>query len=497
MNKNSYILFNVILRKRRGKLKKRLLALTLTLITLLCACTSQSEPDVTTESEPVVTASPEVTSTQAQASQTTVPSTEPLTQATEPVTYPEPSAELPVIDDSEKKLPVVNIVSDTAYNSISRNDYSPCTVSIDCSAAQGYESLPEVSAQIRGRGNSTWRWQKKPFKIKLDEKAEVLGLDAAKEWVLLSNYADKSLMRNTVAFAMSDYLGTLCFTPASIPVELYFNGEYLGVYALGEQLEVKSGRVELEKEADGNKTSFFIEIGGVENGVDKKDKDYFHTPTELAEFLLIKSPDTQTLPKEQFDYIKNTVIEIENSIIDGSYDEYINVDTFIDWWLITELSFNLDSCFNRSCYLVKDRDEKLEMGPVWDFDHAFGNFVMDWGYEYRWCILGEDPEDAYIRTNWYNYLLKDKAFRERAAKRWNEVKDGLVYTALSTIDECYTLIKPSADDNFSRWAILDKVAGYEREDVVNYNTYELQVEYLKNFIITRSEWITNNIELEQ
>ena len=465
---------------------------------LLGGCSGNSSSPQTSETEVTTTAQTAAEETTTQTAQTTaeeVTTTEQIT-TTAPFTYPEPSAELPVVESMEKKLPVVNITSDTGYADISRDDYSDCTISIDCSNAEGYEDFPETTARIRGRGNSTWKWQKKPYKIKLDEKASVLGLDPAKEWVLLSNYADKSLMRNTVAFAMSDYLGSLCFTPHSIPVELYYNGEFLGVYSIGEQIEVKKGRIEIAEDYESTDTGFLAEIGGVTNGVDEKYKDYFHTDSRLAEFILIKSPDTDKISTEQFSFISDCVNEAEKAIVSGDYEDYINVDSFIDCWFITELSFNLDSCFNRSCYIVRDQGGKLEMGPVWDFDLAFGNFSMDWGYDYKWCIRGEASEDAYIKTNWYNYLLSDKSFRERASERWNEVKDGLIYTALSTIDECYTNIKPSVDENFARWDILDSVVGYEREDVVNYNTFELQVEYLKQFIIKRSEWITNNIELE-
>lgn len=120
---------------------------------------------------------------------------------------------------------------------IQRDIYSECTVQIDASMTDEFAGTKPLAAEVRGRGHSTWEWPKKPYKIKLSDKESLLGMTASKEWVLISNYADESLLRNITAFAMAEAMGSFEFTPRAVPVNLYLNGVYQGVYTLGEQIE--------------------------------------------------------------------------------------------------------------------------------------------------------------------------------------------------------------------------------------------------------------------
>lgn len=197
--------------------------------------------------------------------------------------------------------------------------------------------------------------------------------------MLLANQADKSLVRNCVASVMGRFLD-FGFTPTIRPVDVYLNGEYIGVYNISEQIEVKKGRVEL-KQNDGDDAGFLIEIGGKD---DDTPEDAWFSGT-LSRNVVVKSPDEDEITPEQFAYIASFVKKADAAVkTRGNYEDYIDVDALIDWLILHELTCNLDSCFRRSCYMTKEPGGKLTMGPIWDFDLAFGNFVMDAGNYERW-----------------------------------------------------------------------------------------------------------------
>lgn len=400
-----------------------------------------------------------------------------------------------IVHRTVNRLPIVNITLKDRWSVglIDRNLATPMSISIDCTGADGFSSLDTVTGRIRGRGNSTWNWDKKPYKIKLDEAASLLGLDEDRDWILLANYADKSLIRNTVAYEMGRVLDNLFWTPTQYPVDLFINGVYQGVYGLGEHMEVDEGRVDLEEGSDVN-TDYFIEIGGMALTGDELNKDYFHTAGSLVRFAAFKSPDADHITNAQKAYITDYFQRAELTIKRGEgYEEYIDVDSFVDWIIIHELCYNVDSCFRRSCFMVKEKDGKLKMGPIWDFDLAFGNFSRD-KQEYDNLITpGDDAEDAYIAYNWCTYLLKDPEFCARLYKRWQEVRDDLLNTADITITTYSNLLDGSQQENFKVWQIWDIRTGYQSKWCMQANTYEKQIQYLRDFLTKRAAWMDENL----
>ena len=144
-----------------------------------------------------------------------------------------------------QNIPIVRI--DTKGKPIlDKKNYVDGTISI--SDPEGlYSDVYEFKADmgIRGRGNSTWSFPKKPWKVKLDEKASLLGMPADKEWALLANYADRTLIRNIVAMKLSEICG-FSWTPRMRSVEVYLNNEYQGVYTLCEHKKVSKDRVDID-----------------------------------------------------------------------------------------------------------------------------------------------------------------------------------------------------------------------------------------------------------
>lgn len=398
---------------------------------------------------------------------------------------------------TEGLLPIVNItLSDgKTVQDIPRNETIEMKISIDCTHSPEYPAgLNEVSGKIRGRGNSTWGWAKKPYKIKLDKKAEVLGLSANKDWILVANYADKSLIRNTVAYDMSRTLG-FDWTPAQYPVDLFINGEYQGVYSIGEHMEAAKNRVNItEQSPETEECGYLLEVGGADSRVTTEGVDYFCTDSGMLNFVSFEYPAPDKLTDAQRSAIVEAFNAADNAIVNGGdIGEYIDIDSFVDWVIIQELTNNTDSAFRRSCYMTKDVGGKIKMGPVWDFDLAFGNYMADNSAYNTWTIIGSDNEKAFIRPSWGNYLMQNKTFRERLRARWQEVRDELVAAAMNSIDNYSAKIYPSQEENFKVWQIWDKRVGYSSEWNAKENTYELQIQYLRDFINKRAEWIDNNI----
>lgn len=387
-----------------------------------------------------------------------------------------------------KSIPTVHLRTENGLAITSKSQYIRATFQMDAENTQ-YNSLGEVPIRIRGRGNSSWKWEKKPYKIHFDEKTSLFGLPEAEEWALISNYADKSLMRNRLGQALASEL-SFAYCPSHIYVDVFLNGEYLGVYTLGEHLEEGEGRVEIEHQMQQKDCGFFLEAGGVVSGVDVKGLNYFHAG--LCKFVLIKSPEYEFLTNEQFEYIKDYMQKTDAAIRAGEgYEQYIDLESLIDWLIITELSYNTDCAYRRSTYFTKNPGEKLVMGPVWDFDLAFGNFSKDnAGYD-TW--VSSEPDDDYIGETWTTYLLESPEFRPRFRARWEEVSERLLETAYEVIDADFALLLPSAEENFQRWDILGKKVAFEPKKTEQYQTYSSQIFYLKDFLASRAEWISAQV----
>ena len=403
--------------------------------------------------------------------------------------------------ETDSKLPAVFLTTQGS-EAVLRDEYSPCTLQIDAGMTEGeYNSTEVLVGEIRGRGHSTWEWPKKPYKIKLEDKESLLGMAEAKRWVLIANYADESMIRNTTAFEIARSMGSFRFVPHAIPVDLYLNGIYQGVYTLGEQLEVKTSRLAIDDSLAAVETGYLLEIGGADPNVDKKGWNYFDLPSGCGINVLIKSPDTEIDPnedynwtQEHFDYIYDYVCRADKAITTlTDYDEYINVDSFIDWFLVHELTYNLDSCFHRSCYITKQSMCRLEMGPVWDFDLAFGNMYMDNPKYDDWATVGNNDGGSYIGVTWFNYLMTDESFRQKARARWDEIKDTMIEAADNTLKHYKPLISDSADVNFEIWNTLGLANGFQPLSMKENDTYSSQIYYIRQFFLARKRWIDENL----
>lgn len=386
-------------------------------------------------------------------------------------------------------LPVMEIHTDNGEAIVEKNTYIHGTLTIDGT---------DYPMQIRGRGNASWtQFPKKAYRIKLDEGAPLFDMPQNRDWVLVSNYADKSLIRNCVAHTMASTMTGLEYTPAHIPVNLYLNGSYMGVYTFADKIEEGNGRLELGEtviqktgKAD---IGFLVEIGWDFDEENIYNRDYFDT--ELVFRIFIKEPEIPSPNTPELLYIKKYIQEMEQAIVsDSGWENYIDIDSWVDWLIINELTFNMESSFYRSCYLWRPSGGKLKLGPVWDFDMAFGNHYGDLpGYD-GWCTT--ESTYTYISENWMNYLMQYDSFTDRLTSRWNEVKTELLQTGLEAVDLYSAMLDGSQQQNFLVWNIMGITVGASSVNPTVYDTYDKQVQYLRDFIRTRWTYIDNRLNGE-
>ena len=335
----------------------------------------------------------------------------------------------------------------------------------------------QLTGQIRGRGNSTWSLPKKPYRLKLDAKAPLLGMPADRSWVLLANYSDKTMVRNRTAMRMGS-MSLLAYTPQSHFVELMLNGRYDGTYELCEKLELARHRVDT-----GGGGGFLLEI-------DKRAKEAVDGPLIRVEHIgapiVVKDPGV-TAGSEDHAYVSRFLAEADSALFsDGFADpgtgwrKYLDEDSFADWFLVNEISKNGDAYFSYSCFMTLRRGGKLCMGPLWDFDLAFGN-TTNW-------IHG--PEGFYIRfVPWYARLLRDPGFKARVKERYEYFysrRDDI----LRAVNADAQYLRLSAVENDHRWGTLYSLT-WQNHDA--WGCYQNEVQHLKEWLMHRMDWLRDEL----
>ncbi len=346
------------------------------------------------------------------------------------------------------------------------------------------ETLNTSSMRIKGRGNSTW-WlhDKKPYRIKFDERQSLLGMKSAKDYVFLAEYGDKSLLRNYIAMKIAE-TSNLEYVIETRFVEIYLNGYYEGLYLMTEQIEIDQNRLSID-DSYRHDGGFMVELEtwdrlgefGVENveWVQAYDRAY-----------MIKHPDADDYTTEQMNakagYIKDYLKSTYDSMLNNTYADFIDVNQFIDYFIIQELTKNVDVNYS-SVFMYKDYGGKLKMGPLWDFDISMGN-----GDYYP-----SEPQGFWaIGHPYLNRMLQNSAFKAQYKQRlWQFL--ALSQTWLNELDLAYQLISSSAVNNFGRWDILYSYVWPNTQEMVDRHTHLEQYEYLRDWIVDRVAWIKSNI----
>ncbi len=369
----------------------------------------------------------------------------------------------------------------------------------------GEYDLAPKNIEIKTRGNSTWAFDKKPFQIKFDKKQDLFGMGKAKKWILLANYVDGTMIRNKVIFDLGEKIG-MPYTCQSVFVDLYMDGEYLGVYQLCEKVEIGDSRVPLE-----NDYGVIIEMDA-NRRVDAAEEIHFITYTTekafvykeyVTDFEDTETPEVVELTNKVKDYIEFEVINpLEEELYYGGdnwelIESLIDVDSFIHFYFINEFAMQCDATFSSTYFYTEGPGDKLHCGPLWDYDRSFGIYEGS-GYEqgtsadFLKNIIDCTDEQ---RVEWFKLLFRYPEF----VKRVNEIYDETIRDAFNaeeicnSIDEYEAMLLPSLKMNHVKWVVFHTINDLAPDRIGYGKTTEEYLDYtvgeIKKNIANRKDYL--------
>lgn len=297
-------------------------------------------------------------------------------------------------------------------------EYRDCDIVIVSAQDEKYK-VTEGNAEISLRGNSTAGAPKQPFNIRFADKVSVLGMDKGRRWAFLANLYDKSLMRNYIAHHLGERMG-LPYTSKCRYADVYIDGSYKGVYTIQEPVTDGSGRVDI----DTSNFEYIFEIDMNRSGC----VFYINKPKVGQRFGVVR-PETVT--EEDKMVIKGFFDEMENALLThdmAEYSKYIDVDSFVNFYIHSEITKSIDVYDFSTKYFLKDG--LLYAGPIWDYDLAMGNVSHTCAEEkyYIYCNnpgygtgSGDTADGIWMDNYWFHELLQDPEFKTLVIQRFEEV----------------------------------------------------------------------------
>ncbi len=351
------------------------------------------------------------------------------------------------------------------------------------------EKAPEsevMNLTIRGRGNTSWtEMPKKSYKIEFTNKQSMLGMPKDRDWALIANYADKTLMKNYLIYHLSAELGAY-YAPRCEFAELYLNKEYLGVYLLTETIKIAKHRVNIPE----NDSSYIVEIDmrleDNEQAVFShilRDDSLIYNWRFHFEVHYPKKASSQTLTTlenhiQEFERYLKQIQPQKNNLV----TEWINIDEFIKHYWVQEFSKNPDADYKTSVYFSWIKDAVIKMGPVWDFDLAFGGYhLTNVNNPEKWLT-----KDIY----WNHFLFNDSIINQSTNNFWITNKKYFSHT-IDVVDSIQSKLQYAASNNFKKWNILSNTNyRFHRH---SFQSYKEATEQLKTWIKQRINWIDKEI----
>ena len=320
-------------------------------------------------------------------------------------------------------------------------------------------------------------------------------MNPSKHWVLLSNpYYDRTQLHNDVALQIAR-LTDYPWIPQGKFVELIMNGEHKGLYYVCEKIRLEKGKIEITEIQPSDTVGDAVTGGYIlESSISKEDEnsfltDYYNFTISAAGnwpiYWSFDEPEGE-IPLSQKNYIQNALNNLELSLskddelLAGNYRKFLDIESFIDWYLVENLCLNEEASRIKNLTLYKDRDSSVSggrftIGPPWDFD--------------AWTFGLKGKKKLYVNDTWYfQRLLKDPIFVQRLKEKWKEYIEKWKYSIPSYIDEQYTLIRNSALRNEVMWNDWSYVNRYPQI------SYDQLVKEMKETFIEQLEWMNNIIE---
>ncbi len=358
---------------------------------------------------------------------------------------------------------------------------------------------------IETRGSSSQFFPKKNYGFETrfangeNNNVSLLGMPEENDWILHGPFSDKSLMRNVFSFHLGREMGQ--YAPRTRWCELFINQQYMGVYVLMEKIKRDDNRVDIAnlrpEDTSGDELT-----GGYIFSIERDDQgpeSGWYSPYTDFLFYRFNDPDGDELTSEQKAYLENYVTDFESAIINSSgpisdiYEQYIDVPSWIDYWIATEIAKHIDN-FKFSSYMYKRKDSnggKIHFGPLWDLNLGYGNFDFDQdpapeGWSYIWANQG------FLRPIWIVDLTEDPDMQDLINCRWQELRQTTLSTdqLIQFIDSTATHLEEARIRNFERWQVL---GSYVWPNSFVGDTYEEDLNFFKDWLRDRLDWMDANM----
>lgn len=401
------------------------------------------------------------------------------------------------------------LLVDTFGRSISEGSRAQCyfTVMDPGQDRASWTRVPSLQsrATIEIRGSSSTQFPKKSYGLELvsedsaDRKVPLLGLPEESDWVLYAPYTDKTLIRDVLAYELSNQIGR--YAPRTRLVELYVNRsgpldniDYQGVYVLVEKVKGGPNRVDIP-EVESSDVSEPDITGGYILKKDRLDNNDSSFTTSRGHSLGLEWPHARESTTNQTLWIRGFINRFE-SVLYGSryrdpvngYAAFIDPDTFIDHHWLVEVAKNIDG-YRLSTFMHKDRDARLRMGPIWDYNLSFGNANYNDGQDTSGWYASQVDGTDYL---WYARLFQDADYTQRHFDRWPSLRTNVLTTehVLSLVDGYTNLLAEAQERNFKKWRILGQ---YVWPNAFIGSTYGEEIGFLKDWITGRLAWIDSSM----
>lgn len=373
------------------------------------------------------------------------------------------------------EVPTIYINTADGQSITSKTVFKDATITIDGHGI--FPSMEETPMQIKGRGNSSWSWPKKPYRLKFAEKVKPLGMTKGKSWVLLSNYQTGSMMSNAIGMKAANLMGAAAANHI-VPVDLYLNGQYCGSYNFTEKVGLSNNSVDL----DDDSAAALLEL---DSYYDEPSGQKFRSqPYNLP--INVKEPDfsegTTTLTLE-------TIEKSFNSFMSTLYrgqdiSKHVDIEQLVRFMMVNELTLNYEFYHPKSTFCYRESFEsdtsKYVFGPVWDLDWGFGyeryrNYFVNEATNNYWIDMPSMEVVGFIQDLRFKYAPLSDVY----CKLWTQFMENDLEELLEYCQDYYDFAKNSFDANRSVWG--------------DYTDYGKQAEQASNWLQIRSQQIYDDI----
>lgn len=361
----------------------------------------------------------------------------------------------------------------------------------------GYDGL--ISIEIRGASSQFFPKKGYGFETQnadgSNNNVSLLGMPEENDWIFHGPFADKSLIRNALSYHMGRLSGR--YAPRTRFCELIINGDYRGVYLLTERIKRDENRLDIAKlkpeDIAGDELT-----GGYILQIDRDNGEGWYSPYPDNKYYAYNYPSYNDIMPEQAEYIRNYMDAFEDAMdaadYQDTYRDFVNVSSWVDYFLVTEIAKHIDA-YKLSFYMHKKKitnGGKLHFGPLWDFNLGYGNFDFDCPPDPEgWSYLFGDFCSFWLPF-WAKKLTDIPQVSHQIDCRWTELRSGPFQTdsLIQYIDDQALLLEDAQVRNFERWNVLGQ---YVWPNNFVGNTYEEELDFLKNWLTTRLEWMDANM----